>query len=263
MKRIKLPLMAFALSLGLVTGCNPELGDQTKGELGNVEFSYHESCFFGCSLDQPVLRGSTERISVTGPGNQSDVVASSSAPEIASFSSSRFCDCERSAGNEAEGYSASPDTTCQSGFQLVCDNYFAVKTGTVGDAKIELRDATGNLIDRTTVHVRDAHEIRFGRIPAAGGEAEEIATLELAAGESAELIAHPYADDGAQLLGEHGFVWQVADPAVAGFDYFDESVAAKAPDDARIVHVRAVASGQTTLSVGAGGAASELVLVVK
>jgi hypothetical protein len=257
----KMPLIGVALlGLAVLGGCSNPAEEHTNGELGKVEFSYRASCFLGCDLQEPVLSGSTERVALSGPGNDAGLCVRSTAPGVASFSVERVCSCDQVHGTTGESYAPGPSGACNTGYALSCRNYVDVQTGESGDAKLELVGSAGETIDRATVHVRAAEQIGFERIPA--GKGGRVESLTLSAGDSVELRA--LALSGAtQLLGTHGFSWHLDDAQVASFDYWSDAALDAAPDDARVAALRAVSPGTTTLHVGAGGAEGRLLIVVK
>jgi hypothetical protein len=238
----------LALS-ALFAGC--ALGDSTRGDEGRVDFSYGATCFFGCGTDQPVLSASSERIDVTGPGNDEGVSGISLDPAIAELSVRRSCYCEHHSGNsEASASSLPASGVCDAGFDKLCDNALDLVTHAAGDVKIELHDSSGSLIDSTTLHVRSADRIELTRLQNGTTDETSVSSLALMPGESAELRATAYAGDQ-KLLGGGGFAWSSSESKVAGFglQFFADSP---------VNTVTADQSGTTTLAVTAGGATVEL-----
>jgi hypothetical protein len=216
----RLPFLLLAL--GLVAGCSP--AESTRGDLDRVDFSYQESCFQGCALEQPVLPDSRERISVTGPGDDAGINVGSSNPGVATFLVVRSC---------------SPE----------CENEIVVKTHAVGDAKLELYSKTGELVDATTIRVRAMASATFQRVDE-NGELVPVDRLELTSGQSVELWAEPLTADGKKLLGTQGFDWQSKDVNVIDLP----------ATQGRSVTITGREPGTTTLdmSVGSGTAAIEV-----
>src|SRR4051794_30674846 len=90
--------LAAILVFGLVgsAGCKDDGSeDGTPGELGRVAFTYQQSCFFGCPLEQPLLAGTRETIAVTGAGDEEGVTAQSSDEGVAELAIEHACYCER------------------------------------------------------------------------------------------------------------------------------------------------------------------------
>src|SRR4051794_30329765 len=61
----------WALFFAALAGCaqGQDVANGSRGELGHVEFNYQRSCFFGCSLAQPLLAGTRERIGLSDSGD--------------------------------------------------------------------------------------------------------------------------------------------------------------------------------------------------
>ena len=245
----KLPL-ASLLALGaLSSACS--VGDSTRGDLGRVDFSYGASCFFGCGTDQPVLSESSERIDVTGPGNAEGVSAISLDPATAEIAVRRSCGCEKQiSASEAEGTTLPESGVCPEGFDEVCDNAFDLTTHAAGNVKIELRDAAGDLVDSTTLHVRSADRLELTQLQEGTADETPVSALEVPLGESVELRATAYASDE-KLLGADGFAWKSAEPSIA-------AVHSGSP----VASVTAKAAGSTTITVVAGETSIELPIVV-
>ncbi len=255
-----LALSAFAL------GCTVSLGASSRGDLDRVDFSYRESCFWGCSLDEPVLADSHERISVTGPGNDDGITVGSSNPGVATFLVVRSCVCDRSTGGatdaSGEVQSLNSDGSCEASFDKHCDNSIVTKTHSAGDAKLELYAANGEIVDRTTIRVRAASSVGFERTDDQG-DRTAIDRLELAPGDSVLVSAAPATDDGSRILGAEGFSWSSDDAKVAGFEDSLFQLTSQAPaGTGRSMFVKAEQAGITTLHVGAGGGSGSIEIIV-
>jgi hypothetical protein len=212
--RIGLALAALAPAALTAASCQEEeLGDGTPGEMGRVSFGYDRSCFFTCPMEQPLLAGTREKISVDGPGDDRGVEPYTDEPKVAVFAVERDCFCEREDPDTqievAEGAS------CKNGFEKHCDNTILVEAGVAGEAVLELRDEDGEPVDRVTVIVREADRARFeasylDRLEAMEGEA-----FELEVGETIDLEVTLYDYEGQKLLAPEGVTWRVEDDAVA------------------------------------------------
>jgi hypothetical protein len=55
--------MRFLLCSLMLTACSFQLGTSTNGDSGHAKFEYG-SCLFGCTVDQPMMNGTTESIRV-------------------------------------------------------------------------------------------------------------------------------------------------------------------------------------------------------
>lgn len=213
-------LFAAALVAVGTSACSAQLGESTAGELGRVDFSYGASCFFGCSMDRPVLIGAAERVDVTGDGDAQGVTAVSTAPTIATFNLKRSCACEQSSGNSATGMTVDAHGGCPDGFTKSCDNAIDMQALAAGDAKLELLDPQGKLLDRVTVHVRKASSVHFERSTDGLQDARPIDQLVLKSGETVTLSAKLLDADGKPLIARDAVDWGSQDASVAGFPVY-------------------------------------------
>ncbi len=250
-------LAAVALAAAGTSACSMKLGDSTSGDLGRVDFSYGASCFFGCSLDRPVLVGASERIDLTGPGDAQGVTAVSAEPAIAGFNLKRTCSCEKSSSNSAEGMSTDAQGQCPDGFTKTCDNAVDMQALGAGDAKLELFDPQGQLLDRVTVHVRRASSVQFEQSKNGLQDSQPINQLVVKSGDTVTLSAKLLADDGQQLIARHAVSWGSDNTSVAGFPTYTlltpDSVEGSTHDQSDWVTVKGVQPGSTQISVKVAG----------
>ena len=210
----------LALYFAALNGCHP--GDDTRsgtrGELGRIEFSYQRSCFFGCSLAQPLLAGTREQIAVSAPGDAQGVSVESSDPGVASFALQRKCHCERS--DSTDHLEIREDADCPGVWRKQCDNLVLVQAGAAGEAELELRDAQHAAIDRVEVIVREARDARLAAtLPDKLGP--DVGTrFALDAGKSLDLALTLYDAGGLELLAPEGVDWHVDDANIATLSGF-------------------------------------------
>lgn len=240
-------LLAAAIS-GCAKGETPAAG--TWGELGQVAFNYQQSCLFGCSLEQPLLVGTRERIEVTAPGDADGVSVESSAPDVALFALERSCHCERSDTNDR--LAIREDAECPGVWRKHCDNHVLVQAAGSGEATLELRDRRHDLIDRATVLVREARDARFAAtLPDVLGERIG-SQFELAVGSSLGLELTLFDEDGLMLLAPEGVDWHVTDSELATISGFLTGNSADVHGGLS-VNVHAVAEGETTVQIDVPG----------
>jgi hypothetical protein len=248
---LKLAPIALALLL-FATGCEQRTTVNGEiGELGRLVFTYARSCFFGCLLDQPLLVGTRETIRIEGEaGNAPKVDVRSTDESVAEVALERQCYCERE--DTTGRIDVALDGMCEEPWQMVCENKILVGARAAGDAKIEVLREDGSVLDRVTVHVKEAARARFfGTLPDALGE-EAGDSFSLEAESRLELRLELYDEDGIELLAPEGVTWRVTDPEVARLNVFlvgsgDEVVAG------RDVVVETLAAGETTVEIDVPG----------
>ena len=185
----------------------------TPGERGLVEFAYHGGCLFGCPIEQPLLSGSHQQIQVSDPGDGPGVEVRSSDEDVARFSVERSCFCERD--DSTRRLDIATDASCESPWHKHCDNDVAVEAGKPGEAWLDLRDATGERLDRVQVLVRDAERCDFRVMLDDQFGAIHTTHVETAAGKSFELTAMLFDDKGRSLLAADGVQWHSSDAEIA------------------------------------------------
>lgn len=225
----------------LAAGCSGKLGDSTTGEQGAVEFEYSGwSCLFGCGMKQPLLSGTEQTISVKGGrADDSGVVARSTNPRVATFTLRRSCGCEQSDGTGTTYMSANDKGGCRPDFRLVCDNEIDVQALAPGEAGLELRASSGELIDKTTVHVATASSMTLH-----GEDGMEIGvSLKMKRGDDVSVTARLVDAQGRELLADKGVTWTIDGGAVSsGWCLLCRSNAEQ---------LQAVAPGDSTIAVHA------------
>jgi hypothetical protein len=200
-----------------VCGCEKKGGGDeggTRGQEDRVEFKYQRSCFFGCPLEQPLLAGTRERISLSDRGDLAGLEVSSSDPELARFAVERECHCARGGDSNARVMVAE-DGDCDDGWRKHCDNSVLVEALQPGEPELTLRSEEDTLIDRVELRIAEPERARFmATLPERLG-ATEVTDVDLAAGESAGVELTLYDDHGRELLAPEGIDWRMGDAAVA------------------------------------------------
>lgn len=236
----------------LVTACSFDLGDSSSGDEGAARFEYVGwSCLFGCGMDQRLLAGTEQTISVTGPhADDAGIVASSTDPGVATFTVDRRCDCEKSDANGTTYMSSNESDGCQPDFRLVCDNMIKVRALAPGEAGLELHASDGALIDRTTVRVAAAASVTLH-----GNEGSEIGnSMSMKEGDNVLVSARIVDAEGRELLADKGVTWTIDGSAVeSGWCLLCDS------DETEL---RAVSPGDATVAMRASGVGTSFVVRV-
>lgn len=215
-------MMAFAPGL---SGCF-KLGESTTGELDQVDFAYSTHCLFGCSLDQPLMAGTTETLTLSGEAITDDITVSSSAPEIA-------------------------------GFRLVTGDSLprSVEMVTRAPGQVSLQVHKGNdLLDLVTFSVREPRAIRLEVGEGATLAEAKVISLEVE-GEGTNVVARVTDINGEELRADSGLVWSVDAGEIVALTGFLTSTSAV--QTGGFATVTGVAPGQTTLRVKAGDTAGQ------
>lgn len=149
-------------SLGTASfGCSSKQDKPKNGEMGNVTFEYGSwSCLFGCGPDRQVLQGASMTILVDGgePGKLRHArIATENMGTVSSDEES--CTCNKDTADSSSSRGADNGTTCLSDETLSCMMTVNIETVAAGDAKLEIVDDKGKLIDRFTVPVRPASRV--------------------------------------------------------------------------------------------------------
>ena len=243
-------LLAFsALVVALAAaGCSPQLGADTAGEKGNLRFEY-SSCLFGCSLDQKALQGS--QVSITTKGGDPDVplVARLAGDPVGSIASQlESCSCASSSGNGSRSRSIDASKLCDKAETKSCTLAVDIDTRTAGEAKLEIVDPAGAVVDRVTVHVRPAARIE---LDVHDRKADAQGIYEVGWGAKLKVGSKVLDADGVGMIfAKHGVTQAYADANIVGPD---SSVLVGSTDVEDAVAKRA---GETSLTVRAVGAES-------
>lgn len=239
--------------VGALAGCvgpgNDADGSGTLGSEGRVRFAYQRGCFFGCPIGQPLLAGSQQTVTLTGPGNALGVRVESSDTTLADFALETQCYCEQPSGSRIE---IADDAGCRAGEDEQCENRVLMQAHDAGDVQLELHRADGDLLDRIELEVREAARAEFSITPPGAPGPIETPDFELRVGDQAHVEVELYDAEGRELLAPVGVHWRVDDPTVAAISAF---LIASAPmlDDGLAIDLEATAPGDTMLSVSVPG----------
>jgi hypothetical protein len=232
----------------------------TLGQAGRVRFSYQRSCFFGCSLDQPLLSGARESIALSRPGDLEGLEVESEDEDVAEFAVERECYCERDDQHEGR-LEISLDGTCEGIWSKRCDNQVLIRANGPGDTTLGLRTPEGSLIDRVAVHVEDAEEARFlavfpDKLGSQPGESFEAET-----GTQFELNLDLLGQNGLKLLAPDAVSWRSLDPDIAQLSAFLVAPAESLTGGLSVT-VDALAAGATEIEVDVPGVRERVTLDV-
>lgn len=228
--RTLLAAAALALVSTLAAaGCAPATTTSTTfhttGEKGALTFKY-DSCFFGCGLDRPALQGSAVQIEVKG-------------------GTSAVLQTARLTGT-AVGRIASQSYSCDGG---ECKLEATIETTQHGDAKLEIVDETGGLVDGVVFHVKAAARID---VDVRGHEAGADGVFVVKQGEKLDVKSTVFDNDNTELIFDHHGVAQLyADKGIVGPD--DDFMILGSSD---VENAVANGTGETTLSLRAVGSES-------
>ena len=259
---LKLGLLAMVLA-PVMTGCfDLKLGESTRGDEGNVDFSYGgQGCFFGCALDEPLAVGSSSSIAVTGAGNAATVTVESTRPDVIGFEIQRSCACTYEADDSAGGYSISEDDRCPSDHEHSCHNTITANALASGEVKLRLVDAAGALIDQVSVEAATPQtaQLELARDEEHGDYAPAN-TLQLQAGESVAVRVAFIAADGQRLRSDAHVTWTLDDDIASfGTGLF----ATQTRTGWGVTDVVANRAGETRLRVSLGDFSQSYPLVVQ
>ncbi len=144
-------LLLVLASLPLVLGA---CGFSTKGDSGVARFQYSAD-LFGDAVDQPIMVGADEPMSVTTSDMSAREVVTSD-PTVLQLTKIEL-KCELADGSYALP-SSSPG--CPSGSKSVAITFHAHALGT-GSSVLQLRNASGGVIDSLTVSAAEARAVSF------------------------------------------------------------------------------------------------------
>lgn len=224
MKRPNIPALVSLFVVALAAaGCSVNLDPSTEGDSGNTRFEYTgNGCLFGCGLDRHALQGSL--VSITAHGGDAFVGATArlSGPAV--------------------GRIASQTQSCST-----CDMDIEIEATQPGDAKLEIVDHAGKLLDSVTIHVRPAARID---VAVNGGARQADGVYEVKQRSQVKLGAKVFDAEGAELLfARHGVSHAYGDESVIKPDPTVVIGSTDVEDMIAGSHV-----GETTVRVSAPGA---------
>ena len=212
---------------------NPGLGKEKKVAFGYVGIG----CAHGCAL-APIMTGSDERLGMT-PAQPAGTRVESSDPSI------------------LEATAGAPDSVTTADGRVVTFVNVDLKARSPGTAEVRIRNAAGELVDRTDIVVTRAARASLAVVVAGGGGTEyvEKTSVEVATGTSQSVTARAFGADGTELRASSGWTFTSSDPKVAKLD---GSCAAR-----NCATIRGVAVGSAMVSASGGGAGTSVSVVVK
>lgn len=218
------------LTLSALAGCGFELGEDTTGDRGRLEFSYTEECLFGCSVRQPMMAGSTEEIRVTGKRvRRGEVTVESSNESVLTFVGERRCD---------------EDT---------CSALVDVTAHAPGEAELIVRDTDGDLVDRVTIEVRAPASFDIEASVETSANFTAGTEFSMRTGQTLFMRTTVRDADGEQLRVSSGLVWKIETPELAQFNEWERDPEGKEflnPDDDDM-QLEATAAGEVIVVVSA------------
>jgi hypothetical protein len=222
----------FAL---LQTACGDSPGTGTGGELGQGTFKY------ACALNGDPVCSETEAIDarvrerqLASEGGVPDAVAVGAPFGI------EYGGTEREEGDVlfVDVSPASPEDESVRG-------EFTIEQP--AEAAFLARNSDGEVIDFVLVTAFEATQLVLW------ADEEEVASVELALGESIELTVVPASEDGQFLGGALSYTWSVEDSDVARIGRVDSAADEQRVDNSGDLLLKGLTLGQTTLRVTAGG----------
>lgn len=245
----RLALTSFAFIALSTAACSP-LGSETAGENGKLRFEYQDTngCLFGCGLEKSALQGSLVTVKAQGSDPSVRLAARLTGGSIGTISAQReTCSCDSSTGGSSSSRSIDSTDSCGSNETKSCSVTVDIETSAAGDAKLEITDPKGNVIDRVGVHVRPA--ARIDTNVREGGH-EVAGVFDVLAGSKVKLESTVFDGSGTEMVyARHGVSHVYGDKNVLG------------PDSSVIIGSTEVedmvagnTAGETTVTVSAPGA---------
>lgn len=246
-----LPLAASAVACTVTTGA-------TSGDNGKLQFETQQAdciLFCGKATSIPILAGAEVTIDVSNGDPSTRYTASIDPPAAADLSLSTSCFCKSSTANSATSRSVDVGTDCKSGETKSCTESVSLDTKADGDVALQIFDSKGQLVDKTTVHLRPATSIA-SHVSVANVELRPATdgAFEVKLGSAVAIASSALGADGQALLYTRGAFL---------FTYADKSIARPAGDvlfgSSGVEQVSAIALGTTKITVAAKrGATREL-----
>jgi hypothetical protein len=168
-RALSLCFVAYALFAAAGCGSSSDGGPAggPSGADGRLTFQIQRhDCVVQCgqSIDAPALAGSTLVVTVDG-GDPSTVYTIKAGPlHLASATPLTSCTCGAPTSTGTTGPGApsrpiAPDAACDSGETKSCSTAIELDTHEAGDLEIAVSDASGAVLDTTTVHLVAAASI--------------------------------------------------------------------------------------------------------
>ncbi len=207
-----LSLLALATFVLPLAGCfDLDLGDSTEGEEGQVEFAYasFDNCLFGCSVEQPMMLGTVESISVNPKEELGGLRAESSHPDVFSVTMTESLSCCTHDGSSSTCASVASESECK---DVLEHSYAAeVEAKAQGTAKLVIRTKDGNVLDQVALSIRKPFRFATSCEPDLSSDPE---LIELSAGTTCNFELKAFDILGTELRAQHGFSIVSDAPAV-------------------------------------------------
>jgi hypothetical protein len=248
-----LPFLAACIALAPLTGgCALHFGTSTSGSQNNVTFA-DTQCLFGCSVDQPMMLGTEESLTVRSSNEIPAVTIVSSDPSVLSVTdSSRSC-CDANSENCSTVETWAPCPAGQKTTTLNVD----LKTNAVGRADLVLHRADATLYDSVSIEVARAVTLDLSC-------ANHPAPTSLSLGQSCAIGWTAKDSQGRELLASSGVDLESSDGHVVGFEelFGAPTNSTQGTQGLLGTSLVAVGPGDATISASAGGAAASMTVHV-
>lgn len=266
-------LFASALPLlsTLLVGCNFDftLGGSTPGALHQASFAYISgACLLGCTVDPPMMVGSTGTVIVTGDRLPDELRIHADPAGILATSVVRQRTC---CVNQSDSSSCAPigDTEACTA-DLSATFTLTVRLLKAGKAPLQVFDAQGELVDFVMVEAKEPAVLAVSCAPASGGADDApLDTIHLGVGARCNLSVEARDEAGQALRAtDDGFSLSIDDAKVSvlrpTFDFID----LEEPNKSDVLAassgtVIARAAGATMVNVTAGSLKRALPIEVK
>lgn len=266
-------LFASALPLlsALLVGCSFDLnlGDTTHGALRQANFAYSSgACLFGCTLDQPMMVGSTGTIVVSGDRLPDELSVHADPLGVLATSVVRERSCCFNQGNSG-GCAPIGDTDVCTG-DLTTTFTLTVHLLKAGKAPLQVFDAQGALVDFAMVEAKDPAVLAVSCAPVSGGTTDApLDTIHLGVGGRCDLSVEARDESGQALRAtDDGFALSIDDATVSVLRPTFDFIELEDPNKSDVLAassgtILARAAGATTLNVTAGSLKRALPIEVK
>jgi hypothetical protein len=239
-------LFASALPLfsALVVGCNFDLhlGDTTPGALHQANFAYSSgACLFGCTVDPPMMVGSTGTIVVSGDHLPDELRVHADPTGVLAASVVRERSCCVSQGNGTSCAPIGDNDVCTA--ELSTTFTLTVHLLAAGKAPLQVFDAQGALVDFVMVEAKEPAVLAVSCAPISGGAADApLDTITLGVGDRCDISVEARDEAGRALRAtDDGFTLAIDDPKVS---VLRPSLVLVDLEDPSVSDVLAASSGQ-------------------
>jgi hypothetical protein len=192
-------LVLSAVSALAMAGCSldMDLTPATTGSQGKLQFQYvSNACSLGrCGVERSVVQGALAAVSIEGSDGSVRMIARLAGDPVGRISEqTESCRC---AGGGSDSRGVEPGSTCGSQQTKSCTMAVDIETSQIGDAKLEIVDPAGKLIDSAPIHVHGAARID---LDVREGASRVGFVYEVKQGYKVKLAARVFDADGTELL---------------------------------------------------------------